>query len=239
MLQVLKSTEDLIKVMRAADGNAPSTGKIYHMMSEAQRKIEADDHPLRGWCGNNPQLQKQVTDIIGTRWDYLHSPILGAGYCLNPEFIKCCSKNAECTEGLMKAIDVMLPDDAARQAARVQFAGYQALEGVFSIDGVAIKDAEKMPAHQWWAVYGRKCPELSTVAIRVLSQVGCCACCNCCALLRRLLLLRSVAVPAAAAAALCCCACCHCCCCTLLLCLLSLLLLLLSSLLLCLLLLHV
>ena len=145
---------------------------IINMMSKVLSGIQAADNPLSKWSAFDEDLQQQVAAIIRQRWEYFHSPILGAGYCLNPEFIKVCGENGECLDNLMDVIDTMLPDVADRQQARLQFASYQALEGVFSIGGRALEDAGHLPPHQWWEMYGKpKCPQLAFVAIRVLSQV--------------------------------------------------------------------
>lgn len=168
---MLNTTEDLIRVMRVADGNAPSTGKIYIMMSKVLDRLNSSNHPVSSWLSDNLQLQEQVTAIVTQRWEYLHSPILGAGYCLNPEFIRVCSENDECLQNLYKVMEVMLPDAQAQQKARLQFASYQSFEGAFSIGGVALQDAEHLPPHQWWEIHGKSTPELAYVAIRVLSQV--------------------------------------------------------------------
>ena len=70
----------------------------------------------------------------------------------------------------------MLPTEDERQKARQQFSAYKAREGLFG-RLEAWNDRDCMPAHQWWERYGRSCPELQRVAVRVLSQVSsACAC---------------------------------------------------------------
>lgn len=161
-----------MSLLRLADGNAPCTGKIYYRMSKCLEHVRSDKHNL------DPDLQEQVEDIISRRWDYLHSPIHGAAYCLDPEFWDDAGNNAECKGNLLTIINKLLPTAEEQQAARQQFAMYKSKEELFAVEGAAVQDAATMPAHQWWDMYGSGCKELKQVAVAVLSQVSAAVSCE-------------------------------------------------------------
>lgn len=172
LLQLLNVTEPLVCLLRLADGDAPCTGKIYYKMSKCLEQVRSGKHGL------DPELQDKIEEIISRRWEYLHSPIHGAAYCLDPEFWEDAGNIAECKQGLLTMIDKLLPTPEDRQAARQHFAAYKAKEGLFSVGGAAAADANTMPAHQWWDMYGSACPELQQVAVAVLSQVSSAVACE-------------------------------------------------------------
>lgn len=131
-----------------------------------------------GKHGLDPDLQQQIEDIISRRWDYLHSPIHGATYCLDPEFWDDTGNSAECKANLLAVINQVLSTSEAQARAQAQFAAYKAKEGLFAVGGAAVADASSMPAHQWWDMYGSHVQELQQVAVRILSQVSAAVACE-------------------------------------------------------------
>ena len=70
----------------------------------------------------------------------------------------------------------LLPDVAAASKAQAQLAQYRQGTGVFGKPSVQ-ELASRVPAHEWWAQAGAACPELQTVAMKVLAQpLSACAC---------------------------------------------------------------
>ena len=60
------------------------------------------------------------------------------------------------------------PDKASK--ARQQYLTYKnRTKGIFGEAGVWL-DAENMPGHEWWELYGAELPELQFVAMKVLSK---------------------------------------------------------------------
>lgn len=113
----------------------------------------------------------------------LDSPLIGAGYCLDPQFwadTGVTHTQDACFQDLRHMIDKLLPDEDSRQLARLSYASFRSREGAFSHEHL-FKDARFMPAHQWWEVNGlgrkREHEHLRKVAIAVLSQpTSACAC---------------------------------------------------------------
>ena len=52
--------------------------QVYYYMSLLDGKIQGSSLPQR--------LKPTVKDIVKKRWEYLHSDIHSAGFCLDPEF---------------------------------------------------------------------------------------------------------------------------------------------------------
>ncbi|WIA31485.1 hypothetical protein OEZ86_002378 [Tetradesmus obliquus] len=170
--EAMDVVEPLVSLLRLADGTAPCMGKIYYRMSKCLEHVRSGQHKL------DAGVLEEVADIISNRWEYLHSPMHGAGYCLDPEFWSDAGKNAECMGNLITMVERLLPTPAERKAAREQFVMYKNREELFAVHGAAVQDAPSMPANQWWGMYGSGCKELQRVAVAVLSQVSAAVSCE-------------------------------------------------------------
>jgi len=175
--QAVTVCEPIIKLLRLADGDTPSTGKIHYYAFKVSQHLQGE-----GCAGLPASVRQQVCEIWKERWDYMDSPMHGAAYCLDPEFLGDAGLGLSnirdgCVKSLRTMIDRLLPgDEDAQQAARMGYQAFRHSEGEFG-DAAARKDAPSMPAHQWWDSYGCSAPELQRVAIRVLSQVS--SACSC------------------------------------------------------------
>jgi hAT family C-terminal dimerisation region len=135
---------------------------------------------LETWPGPAAQ-RRQVLAIWEARWKMLDSPLHGAAYCMDPEFMNDDGLDGDnagdaCVQDLLTMMKRLIPDDQKRAAARASYKAFRAKEGLFGT-AEAQEDAACTPAHQWWDFYGRGHPELSRLAVRVLSQVtSACSC---------------------------------------------------------------
>lgn len=145
------------------------------------------------WCAQVTQHLEGTFDLSrGTvkaakaawksRRSMLDSPLHGAGYCLDPEFLSDeglaldSEKKDACVIDLLNVMEKLVISDDDRDAARDSYASLRAKEGLFG-SKPAERDASRWPAHQWWEVYGSGHPQLRRMAMRVLSQVtSACAC---------------------------------------------------------------
>jgi hypothetical protein len=122
-----------------------------------------------------------VVDIWESRWKLMDSPLHGAAYCLDPEFISdeglsINNQDDACVKDLLTVMKRLIPHKEDRSAARASYNAFRAKEGLFGSEE-ALEDADCTPAHQWWAFYGKGHPELMRLAVRVLSQVtSACSC---------------------------------------------------------------
>lgn len=90
------ATKPLVKMLRRFDTSAPAIGKIYSSWFEAGQHLQDLDAPY----------QSKAVDKHAERWAYGHSPIIAAGYVLDPEFIDHeQSANTEVTEGFMTTVE--------------------------------------------------------------------------------------------------------------------------------------
>lgn len=176
MQQAVQLCEPIIKLLRIADGDSPSVGKIHSRAYAVQQHLASAQQQL----GVPAAVMEQVKKVWQDRWAFMDSPMHGAGYCLDPEHL--------CDEGLglSNASDSSVHDlmtmirrllqQEERQAARLSYAAFRAGEGIFGSED-ALEDAPCMPAHQWWETYGGGHPELQKLAMLVLSQVS--SACSC------------------------------------------------------------
>ena len=73
--QVVKLCIPIAEVLRLADGQAPSMGKIYWRMFQAHKSIaEANDLPAKA----------ELTDLVMKRWTMLHTDLHAARFVLDP-----------------------------------------------------------------------------------------------------------------------------------------------------------
>jgi len=71
----------IVEVMRLADSNVPSTGKIYEACQSLHETV-------RTFPGLSPARRTAVKECVRARWDMLTSDMHCAGYVLDPEWVK-------------------------------------------------------------------------------------------------------------------------------------------------------
>jgi hypothetical protein len=125
--------------------------------------------------------REEVVDIWERRWQMMDTPLHGAAYCLDPEFMTddglgINNGKDACVQNLLTIMQRLIPDKVQRAAARASYKAFRAKEGLFGSQE-AQEDADSTPAHQWWDFYGQGHPELQAMAVRVLSQTtSSCSC---------------------------------------------------------------
>ena len=68
-----------IEILRIADVDVPSTGKIYWQCEKLHEHA-------KDFAGLSAQRRKTVKDLVRRRWDMLTTDLHCAGYMLDPEF---------------------------------------------------------------------------------------------------------------------------------------------------------
>lgn len=135
---------------------------------------------LAGDLGLPAAVETAVKQLWEQRWSFMDSPIHGAAYCLDPEFLgdaglEMRNSGDACVSDFRTMLRKLLPAHEA-QNARLSYAAFRAKEGEFGCAD-AVADADSMPAHQWWDMYGGAHPELQKVAVKLLAQVS--SACSC------------------------------------------------------------
>lgn len=110
----------------------------------------------------------------------LHSELHSAGYVLDPEFQSPENgqhTNLEVMNGFHNVLEKLLPEVEDQVKAIEQLAKYKNGEGTWGRPMVR-ESAKKLPGWKFWAEWGGECPELQSVANKVLSQVLCASACE-------------------------------------------------------------
>ena len=107
------------------------------------------------------------------RWTYGYSPIHGAGYCLDPEYVNHDQQtNSEVWNGGFVAVVRRLCSRNEESIATIleQYVQFKTKTGVFA-EPYVWNLAKKLSGAQWWQTCGGQVQELRMVAMKVLSQV--------------------------------------------------------------------
>nr|CAD1827884.1 unnamed protein product [Ananas comosus var. bracteatus] len=165
---ILKVTNPLISVLHqiCESDNAPM-GFLYDAMDHSKEKIKQN-------FGGEETRYLPIWDIIDNVWDnFLYSTIHSAAYYLNPSLFYSDGfyVDAEVTTGLLDCIARMAKDHYV--IAR-QLEAYRTPAGCFA-EPMAVDQRTSVPPALWWSLYGGQAPELTDIAVRILSQTCCCA----------------------------------------------------------------
>jgi len=110
----------------------------------------------------------------------LHSDTHVVGYVLDPEYQSPDNEqhsNVKVMRGFHNIVEKLLLDVEDQVKAIEQLAKYRNLEGEFVCPFVKAS-AKKLPGWKWWVEFGSECPELQSVAQKVLSQISCASVCE-------------------------------------------------------------
>ncbi|CAH9088754.1 unnamed protein product [Cuscuta europaea] len=165
-LMVLKATIPLVNVLKLINSsNKPQIGSIYDTIDQVKETIKSE-------FKNKKSQYVKFWEAIDEIWNkHLHSPLHAAGYFLNPSIFYSSDfyDDAEVSCGLCCCIVRMTADSGVQDLIIMQIEQYRMGKGLF---GVGSKDAqlENIDPANWWSKYGRECPELQRLAIRILNQ---------------------------------------------------------------------
>ncbi|XP_038690818.1 uncharacterized protein LOC119989396 isoform X2 [Tripterygium wilfordii] len=163
---VIKATIPLINVISSIDRpEKPSVAYIYNTIDEAKALIKKE-------LEKKKYVYNEISVVIDKIWnEYLHIPLHAAGYYLNPcyYYAKDFFSDAEVTNGLTDCISKLVDNENTRDMISKQLQDYNQAKGGF-IEGCAVHIRDNVPPVLWWSRYGRHCPELQRVAIRILGQ---------------------------------------------------------------------
>jgi hypothetical protein len=161
----------------------PIAGKVYVAMFNYGQELEALRDSTSKYCPRikvSAQKYAQVHAIWEKCWEMLHSDMHAAGYVLDPEYQSSDNgqhSNVEVMRGFHNIVEKLLPDGEDQVKAIEQLAKYRNSEGEF--DRLFVKaSAKKLSGWKWWVEFGSKCPELQSVAQKVLSQISCTSACE-------------------------------------------------------------
>ncbi|XP_057418793.1 uncharacterized protein LOC130713003 [Lotus japonicus] len=163
---ILKVMGPLVRVLRLADSEKkPAMGYIYEAMDKAKEAIRAS---LR----DDKSKYQKIWDIIDNRWNsQLHRPLHAAGHFLNPEYYYNDSEldyDFEVQKGVYDCVERLSPTDELRKKILTELPIYKSGGGMFG-SKFAIEQRGTIAPAQWWRMYGQSTPNLTKLAIKILS----------------------------------------------------------------------
>ncbi|MQL90238.1 hypothetical protein Taro_022821 [Colocasia esculenta] len=162
---LVQLTEPLVRVLRMVDSyRRPAMGYIYMGLRHAKEVIKKILKRKKDYM---PYL-----NIIDWRWDKeLSRPLHAAGFFLNPQFFYSIKGEVpnEIMSGMLDCIERLVPDAKAQDKINKELALYKNATGDFGRK-MAIRARHTLLPAEWWSTYGGGCPNLTRLAIRILSQ---------------------------------------------------------------------
>lgn len=164
---IVRLTHPLLRVLRTASSEMrPAMGYTYegiYRAKEAIKKalIKREDYMV-------------FWNIIHQRWDSLwHHPLHAAGFYLNPKFFYSIQGDVpnEIRSGMLDCIERLVPDTRVQDKISKELNLYKSAAGDFGRK-MAIRARDNLLPSEWWSTYGGGCPNLSRLAIRILSQTS-------------------------------------------------------------------
>lgn len=162
---IVRITEPLLRVLKLVDSNKrPAMGYIYAAMYQAKEVIKRE-------------LVKKTDymiywSIIDWRWDrQLPRPLHAAGFFLNPRFFYSLQVEVsnEISSAVLDCIERLVPDLKVQDKIQKELGLYKSSAGDFGRK-MAIRASHTLFPAEWWSTYGGACPNLTRLAIRILSQ---------------------------------------------------------------------
>ncbi|KAL5170881.1 hypothetical protein HKD37_11G032478 [Glycine soja] len=160
-------TAPLLKVMRIASSEMrPAMGYVYAGMYRAKEAIKKA-------LGKREEYMV-YWNIIHRRWERLwHHPLHAAGFYLNPKFFYSIQGDihGQIVSGMFDCIERLVPDTRIQDKIIKEINLYKSASGDFGRK-MAVRARDNLLPSEWWSTYGGGCPNLSRLAIRILSQTS-------------------------------------------------------------------
>ncbi|XP_010496130.1 PREDICTED: uncharacterized protein LOC104773244 isoform X2 [Camelina sativa] len=158
-------TGPLLRALRIVSSEKrPATGYVYAAMYRAKDAIKT--HLV------NRENYMVYWKIIDRWWEQQqHTPLVAAGFFLNPKFFYNASAEmrSEISLSVLDCFEKLVPDDKIQDKILKELSFYKFGNGVFGRN-LAIRARDTMLPAEWWSTYGESCLNLSRFAVRVLSQ---------------------------------------------------------------------
>ncbi len=159
---IVDLTTPIVKVLRLADSNVPTSGKIYKAFERCKLEIQGLEVAA--------EKKARVLEIFEARRVFVLSDLHIAGYVLDPEFRKDHQLSIpEVAHGWVRTLARLIPDAEKRALMVQQYAMYKSGVGLFANE-ILDETAKKLASYQWWESWGAEVPELQKLAMRLTSQ---------------------------------------------------------------------
>lgn len=164
---IVRLTLPLLRILRIATSEMkPAMGYIYAGMYRAKEAIKK--------ALDKREDYMVYWNIIHHRWERLwQHPLHAAGFFLNPKFFYSIQGDihGEILSGMFDCIERLVPDTRVQDKIIKEINLYKSAAGDFGRK-MAIRARDNLLPSEWWSTYGGSCPNLSRLAIRILSQTS-------------------------------------------------------------------
>nr|KYP44764.1 hypothetical protein KK1_033742 [Cajanus cajan] len=164
---IVRLTVPLLKILRIAGSEMrPAMGYVYAGMYRAKEAIKKA-------LGKREEYMV-YWNIIHHRWERLwHHPLHSAGFYLNPKFFYSIQGDihGQIVSGMFDCIERLIPDTRVQDKIIKEINLYKSAAGDFGRK-MAVRARDNLLPSEWWSTYGGGCPNLSRLAIRILSQTS-------------------------------------------------------------------
>ncbi|KAK3272122.1 hypothetical protein CYMTET_18638 [Cymbomonas tetramitiformis] len=170
---LMKYLEPVYMFLRLTDGDTPCVGKIYYKFFTLASSFDQ----IQGLPAAKRTQLKLITE---QRWEFAHSDLHCAGFCVDPEYWDSDfgqESNHEVMQGFRKSVRKLTADEAEVTRVLDQWVRFRMGEGLFA-DEQCMAQARALPAYKWWLTWGSMTPDLQNFSVRVLSQVACSSSCE-------------------------------------------------------------
>ncbi|XP_020244128.1 uncharacterized protein LOC109822351 [Asparagus officinalis] len=162
---IVRITEPLVQVLKLVDSSSrPAMGYIHVGMTQVKEAIKKE------------LVKKQdytpYWEIIDWRWDrQLPRPLHSAAFFLNPRFFYSIQGEVsnEISSGMLDCIERLVPEVKIQDKIQKELHLYKSAAGDFGRK-MAVRARHTLLPAEWWSTYGGACPNLTRLAIRILSQ---------------------------------------------------------------------
>ncbi|XP_042476620.1 uncharacterized protein LOC122058162 [Macadamia integrifolia] len=162
---IVHITDPLLRVLRMVGSEKrPAMGYIYASMYRAKEAIKKElvkkKYYLDYW------------NVIDHRWErQLARPLHAAAFYLNPKFFYGIEGDVhnEIMSGMLDCIERLVPEIEIQDKITKELNSYKNAVGDFGRK-MAARARHTLPPDEWWSTYGGGCPNLTRLAIRILSQ---------------------------------------------------------------------
>lgn len=161
---IVRTIEPLMQVMKLVDSQKmPAMGYIYASMHQAKETLKKE-------------LVKKLDympycDIIEWRWEKNLSPLHAAGFFFNPRFFYSIqgAVSNRISSAVLDCIERLVPETKVQDKIQKELTLYKSAAGDFGRK-MAVRARHTLLPAEWWSTYGGACPNLTRLAIRILSQ---------------------------------------------------------------------
>ncbi|XP_058099344.1 uncharacterized protein LOC131243782 isoform X2 [Magnolia sinica] len=162
---IIRLTESLVRVLKMVDSDErPAMGYLYAGIYRAKEAIKKELKTKKDYMA--------YWNIIDGRWDRrLHGPLHAAAFFLNPRFFYSIQGDVhnEIMSAMLDCIERLVPEIKIQDKINKELSSYKNATGDFGRK-MAIRARHTLLPAEWWSTYGGGCPNLTRLAIRILSQ---------------------------------------------------------------------